>query len=128
METSNRKILIVDDDKRIRSLYKKLLALENYPVLEADSSHAATRLLMKEPDVALVLLDINMPVFDGSVLYNLLRRFDSSIKIIVTSAYPLEDQKTRIQEADDYYDKSQGTEVLVEKIRHTLKGVTNGSV
>src|SRR5688572_23100418 len=100
------KIMIVDDDKKIRNLYRKLLLLEQYNVLEAENSHAATRLLMKEQDVSLVLLDINMPLFDGSVLYNLLRRFDRRIKVIVTSAYPLEDQKNRIREADDYYDKS----------------------
>lgn len=114
------KIMIVDDDKKIRNLYRKLLMLEQYEVLEAENSHAATRLLMKEPDVELVLLDINMPLFDGSVLYNLLRRFDRRIKVIVTSAYPLEDQKNRIREADDYYDKSQGTEVLLVKIKSAL--------
>ncbi len=119
MET--HKILIVDDDKKIRNLYRKLFTLEHFTVLDAENSHAATRTLMKEQDISLVLLDINMPLFDGSVLYNLLRRFDRRIKVIVTSAYPLEDQKNRIREADDYYDKSQGTEVLLQKVRTALK-------
>ncbi len=121
MET--HKILIIDDDKKIRNLYRKLLLLEHYTVLEADSSHEATRVLMKEPDVSLVFLDINMPLFDGSVLYNLLRHFDRRIKVIVTSAYPLEDQKNRIRQADDYYDKSQGTEILLQKVRAALKEI-----
>ena len=123
-----QKIMIVDDDKKIRNLYKKLLLLEHYFVLEAENSHAATRLLMKEQDVDLVLLDINMPLFDGSVLYNLLRRFDPKIKVIVTSAYPLDDQRNRIRAADDYYDKAQGTDVLVDKIRGALRETASNGV
>ena len=116
------KVLIVDDDKKIREMYGKLLSLEGFSVLEAESSHAATRcLLMNEHDISIVLLDIKMPLFDGSVLFNLLRRFDRRIRVIVTSAYPLEEQKNRVREADDYYDKSQSTDILVRKIHNVLK-------
>ena len=114
------KILIVDDEKKARSLYKRLLASETYEVLEADGCEAASQILMEESDVELVLLDINMPMLDGGVLYRLVRMLDSRIKVIVMSAYPLQDQKDRIVRADDYFDKSQGIGVLLEKVRAVL--------
>lgn len=121
------KILVVDDERKIRNLYKKLLTLEHYEVIEAEDSQSATRSLLDETDIGLILLDINMPVMDGGILYNLIRRYDPKIKVIVTSAYPLEDQKKKIVEADDYYDKSYGTELLLEKVGSVMKkGGDNG--
>ena len=119
------KILVVDDEKKIRNLYRKLLTLEKYEVIEAEDSQSATHRLIDEQNVQLILLDINMPLIDGRVLYDLIRMYDPKIKVIVTSAYPLEDQKKKIVNADDYYDKAQGTEVLLEKVEHVLKGGKN---
>ena len=45
------------------------------------------------------------------------------IKVIVTSAYPLDDQKRLIVKADDYFDKSHGTELLLAKIKNLLSTV-----
>lgn len=115
------KILVVDDENKIRNLYKKLLISERYEVVEAQDSQSATRLMLNQPDITLVLLDINMPDIDGTVLYQLIRRLDQHTKVIVTSAYPLQDQRRLIFRADDYYDKSQGTEVLLEKVKGVLQ-------
>lgn len=114
------KILVVDDERKIRQIYGKLLALEHYEVLEAEGCAAAARLLIEDQDIQLVLLDINMPVLDGGVLYRMIRMLDAKVKVIVTSAYPLQDQRARIERADDYYDKTQGTRVLIEKVRRVL--------
>ena len=116
------RILIVEDEIKIRQIYKKLLSLEGYEVLEAGDCASAAQILIDDQDIQLVLLDINMPVLDGGVLYRMIRMLDPAVKVIVTSAYPLPDQKARIEAADDYYDKSQGTRVLTEKIRHALSG------
>ncbi len=116
-----KKILVIDDDKNIRSIYKRLLGLENYQVFEAKDWEAATLMIADQKDLDLILLDINMPVVDGSALYDVIKIYDSRIKVIVTSVYPLEDQKRLILKADDYYDKSYGTEMLLEKIRNILK-------
>ncbi len=116
-----QKILVVDDERKIRDLYKRLLTLENYEVLEAEDSQTATHLLIREKDIRLILLDINMPLIDGVMLYNLIRMYDPKIKVIVTSAYTLEDQRRKIVSANDYYDKSQGTEVLIKKVGNALE-------
>ena len=115
-----QKILVVDDDKNIRSIYKRLLTLEHYQVFEAKDWEAATSLVAGQRDIDLILLDINMPVVDGSALYDVIRLYDSHIKIIVTSVYSVDDQKRLILKADDYYDKSCGTEKLMEKIKKVL--------
>ena len=114
-------ILVVDDEKKVRSLYKKLLTVEHFEVLEAEDSRSAAKLLLAQPDISLVLLDLNLPEIDGSVLYELIRRIDARTKVIVTSAYPLHDQKKLVVNADDYYDKSQGMDVLLSKIKNTLE-------
>jgi CheY-like chemotaxis protein len=120
-----KKVLIVDDERKIRSLYNKLLTFENYEVIEAEDSQSATHFLISEKDIRLILLDINMPLIDGGTLYDLVRMYDRNIKIIVTSAYPLEDQKNKIVRADDYYDKSQATEILIEKVKNVFKEKKN---
>ncbi len=114
------KILIVDDEPKIRQIYKKLLLLEKYEVLEAEDARMASRFLIEDKSIDLVLLDINMPVVDGGILYRMIRMLDPKIKVLVTSAYPIQDQKNKIERADDYYDKSQGTYLLLEKIRRLL--------
>ena len=123
-----QKILVVDDDKNIRDIYKRLLDFEHYQVLEAKDWEAATSLVAGQKDIDLILLDINMPVVDGTALYDVIRLYDSHIKIIVTSVYSLEDQKRLISKADDYYDKSCGTDILIGKIKHVLNRPVNGSV
>ena len=114
------KILIVDDEMKIRQIYKKVLALEHYEMLEAEDCAAAAQFLIDNKDIQLVLLDINMPVLDGGVLYRMIRMLDPSVKVIVTSAYPLQDQKNRIERADDYFDKSQSILILVQKVNQAL--------
>lgn len=114
------RILVVDDETKIRQIYKKLLVLENYEVVEAEDCSSAARKLVDDKNIQLVLLDINMPVLDGGVLYRMIRMLDPGVKVIVTSAYPMHDQKAIIEQADDYYDKSQGTHLLLQKIKQAL--------
>lgn len=114
------KILVIDDDKNIRSIYRRLLYLEHYEVLEAKDWQVAALLIAGQKDIDLILLDINMPMVDGVALYDVIRRYDPHIKIIVSSVCSLEDQKRLITTANDYYDKSCATEILVEKIKNAL--------
>jgi DNA-binding response OmpR family regulator len=110
------KILIVDDEKRIRSLYSTLLQNENFEVVEASDICEADEILRNE-DIMLVLLDIKLPKVDGSVYYKLMRAFHEKTKVIVASVYPIEEQRHLVPGADDYFDKSQGTDVLLEQIK-----------
>ena len=115
-----KKILIIDDEYKFRNVYKKLLKLEGHEVLEAENGITAYNLLLSNHHVDLILLDINMPEFAGNKLFNLLQLFFARIKVIVTSVCPLDEQEELIDNAADYFDKSQGTDVLLEKVKNVL--------
>ena len=60
-----RSVLVVDDDQGVRRLTARMLRLEGYEVLEADSAAEALRLLEGGTDVSLVVTDIVMPGMHG---------------------------------------------------------------
>ena len=112
-------ILIVDDEDQIRATYKQLLANEGYLVVEAASAIEANERLVFE-NVDVVLLDINIPEIDGATLQQVIDLTHPETRIIVSSVYPLSQQKDLIKGAADYYDKSQELDVLLEKIGRVL--------
>ena len=114
-----RKILIIEDEQRIGQSYSKLLSEEGYDIRHASSAREATNLLIRE-HFDLVLLDINMPDVGGKVMYGVIREYDRNMKVIVSSVYPVEEQVQVILGAVDYYNKSQGIDVLVAKIKKVL--------
>ena len=115
-----KKILIVDDEKKIRKIYSGLLIGEGFEVIERSNAMEASEALVREK-VDLVLLDIKMPEVDGNILYEVMQLFHKSVKIIVTSVYPLDEQKRLIAGTADYYDKSQGIDILISKINKVLE-------
>ena len=115
-----RTALIVDDEAKVRKMYKKLLITESMKVIEAENGEEAGLLLIQHTDIDLVLLDIRMPVVSGAVLFDLIKLHNPQAKVIVTSVYPLDDQKRVIDGADSYYDKSEGTDMLRSRIKEVL--------
>jgi len=115
-----KRILIIDDEPKIRRLYSSLLSSEGFSVFEARDAEEATSVLIAM-QVDLVLLDIKMPEVDGAMMREVLEECDSQLKVIVASVYPLDEQKRRIPGAEDYFDKAQGTDVLLAKVRKALE-------
>ena len=99
-----RKILIVDDDEKIRKIYRDLLSDQGYEVIEAPSAHYANERLLRE-DIDLVLLDIKMPGTDGSVMYEVIKMFHRNCKVIISSVYPLDEQRHLIPPPKNFYNK-----------------------
>lgn len=114
-----KKILVVDDEKKIRSIYCALLAAEGYNPIGAPCASDAYDILTREK-IDLVLLDINMPEIDGGMVSELIDTFHLHTKVIVCSVRPLVEQKQIIKNAADYYDKSEGLEALRTKIAKIL--------
>jgi len=112
-------ILVADDEKRIRNVYKGVLKQRGYKVVDVPNIIDA-RKYIKAVKVDLVLLDINMGELSGDILYEVSKCFHQNIKIIVSSVYSVEDQKRLMPHADDYFDKSEGNKVLLEKISGVL--------
>jgi DNA-binding NtrC family response regulator len=112
-------ILIVDDEQKIREVYAQFLSNKGFRVISADSAAEANHILVKK-HIDLLLLDINMPEVDGSVLSEVTKLFHRDVKIIVCSVHPVDEQKQIIKEAVDYYEKSQGLDKLFEKVTRAL--------
>jgi DNA-binding NtrC family response regulator len=120
-------ILIVDDEKPIRDIYRKTLMASCsslFNILEAGNAWDAAQLMITKK-VDLILLDIRMQGRGGEKLYEVIRKYDMNIKIIVISVYPIEQQREMIPEAYDYHDKSQGFLILMEKILRSFDGQEN---
>jgi len=112
-------ILVVDDEDRIRSIYKSLFERKGFKVIDA-SNIVDARKYLKTVQIDLILLDINMGELDGDILYEVARCFHQNIKIIVSSVYPVEDQRKLMPDALDYFDKSEGNRTLVQKVERAL--------
>ena len=114
------KILLIDDDVKIRGIYREALEGEGYTVLDAKDWDDGTTLLGENPDIDLVLLDIQMSPMMGDTLYRAIRLYDPNIRIVMFSVYPIEEQRRLVVKADDYFDKSDGVDVLMNKVRQVL--------
>ncbi len=85
--TTGEKILVVEDEDRVRALSIETLKELGYRVLEADSAMAALRLLDAHPDIALMFTDVVMPEMNGRKLADEARRRRPDIKILYTTGY-----------------------------------------
>lgn len=121
------KILLVDDDPRIRSIYKMLLELEGFEVVDAEDWDIASEILLKKKDLDLVLLDIKMPGYSGDVVFDAVRLYNPKLRVVVSSIYPLEEQKRLILKADDYFDKSSGVKTLLQKVKRVMHQPVSGA-
>jgi DNA-binding response OmpR family regulator len=79
-------ILIVDDEKHIRLLYEEEFKDEGYEVLTAANGYEALD-IVKNYDLDLVLLDIKMPEMDGTEFLRTVRQFNTTLPIIISTAY-----------------------------------------
>ena len=119
-ESFMKKILIIDDEEKIRAAYRALLRKEGFEILEAKNASQGTFKLISAEHIDLILLDINMPEVDGVTMREVINEYDPHSKIIVASVYPIDEQKQAIPQADDYFDKVQGVDVLLDKVKKAL--------
>lgn len=79
------KILVVDDESRMRKLVKDFLVKNNYEVMEAEDGSAALDIFFRQKDIALVILDVMMPKVDGWEVCREIRAY-SKVPIIMLTA------------------------------------------
>jgi two-component system, OmpR family, KDP operon response regulator KdpE len=119
-----QKILVVDDEPRMRRVLHTTLIGRNYEVVEAASGEEAlNRLSADSCDV--VLLDLNLPGLDGISTCRAIRTI-SEVPIIVVSIRDSENDKIAAQEAgaDDYITKPFNFERLLQRIWAVSQGKT----
>ena len=79
------KILVVDDESRMRKLVKDFLVKENFAVLEASNGEEAVDVFMSTKNIALIILDVMMPKLDGYGVAQEIRKI-SMVPIIMLTA------------------------------------------
>ena len=79
------KILVVDDESRMRKLVRDFLVKQNFDVLEAGDGEEAVDIFFKEKDIALIILDVMMPKMDGWQVCREIRKY-SKVPIIMLTA------------------------------------------
>lgn len=81
-------ILVADDDERVRSVVRNMLAQEGYRVTEVgDGAEALACCAAAEPPVDLVLSDVVMPRMDGAQLYQVLQERHPGLPVLIMSGY-----------------------------------------
>jgi DNA-binding response OmpR family regulator len=118
------KVLVIDDEASIRSLFVEGLSVEGYDVIATGDCHGVSRVIDEEhPDI--VVLDIKMGDFDGLELLTHIRQARPHMPVILCSAYATFKNDVRSSAADDYVVKSVDLEELKTRIRMALEGRTS---
>ena len=115
------RVLIVEDDKSIRSFLQTILEANNYEVILTQTGAEAYSLITSQcPDV--VILDLGLPDMDGMKVLKDVREW-SDMPIIVVSARTHERDKVEALDmgADDYITKPFGTSELLARIRAAIR-------
>ena len=117
-----RKILVVDDESRMRKLLKDFLAKSGYEVLEAEDGEQAVDKFIAEKDIALIILDVMMPKMDGWQVCREIRK-DSKVPIIMLTAKASEADELKGFElgVDEYISKPFSPKILVARAEAVLR-------
>lgn len=117
-----RRILVVDDESRMRKLVRDFLVKDHYDVLEAEDGEQAVELFFREKGIALIVLDVMMPKMDGWQVCREIREY-SQVPIIMLTARG--DEQDELQGfklgVDEYISKPFSPKILVARIEAILR-------
>lgn len=115
-------ILVVDDNKHTRRLFKAVLESENYTVFTAENGIDAL-CVMDEEHIDLVVLDIMMPEMDGYEFTKILRENQNNLPILMVSAKQLPEDKKKgfLVGTDDYMTKPVDEDEMLLRIKALLR-------
>jgi CheY-like chemotaxis protein len=118
-----KKILIVEDDLSSRLYLNKILEKAEAIAFNAGDGQEALDTAMENPDLDVILMDIQLPVMDGYTTARKIREFRENVVIIAQTAYGLMDEKEKIMNSgfDDYLIKPIISQVLIEKLKSNIE-------
>lgn len=118
------KILVVDDESRMRKLVKDFLVREKYEVLEACDGEAALDIFFQDKDISMVLLDVMMPKMDGWQVCREIRNYSKVPVIMLTAKSDEKDELLGFQlGVDEYISKPFSPKILVARINAILRRI-----
>lgn len=116
------KILVVDDESRMRKLVRDFLEKQNFAVLEAGDGSEALDIFFDNQDIALIILDVMMPKMDGWQVCREVRGY-SEVPIIMLTARS--DERDELQGfelgVDEYISKPFSPKILVARVEAILR-------
>lgn len=116
------KILVVDDESRMRKLVKDFLVRKNYDVVEAENGEQAIDIFFADKDISLIILDVMMPKLDGWQVCKEIRQY-SKVPIIMLTAKG--DEKDELfgfdLGVDEYISKPFSPKILVARVEAVLR-------
>ena len=118
-----KKILIVEDDISSRLYLNKILEKTGASLLVACDGKEAIEAAKANPDIDIILLDIQLPVIDGYGAARIIREFRNDVIIIAQTAYSLLGDREKIIASgfDDYIVKPIFPEQLIEKLTKSVR-------
>jgi len=119
-----RKILIVEDDPSSKLYLNKILEKTGVILLNAGDGQEAIDIALENPDIDIILMDIQLPVMDGYTSAEKIREFRENIIIIAQTAYGLMGDKEKIIDSgfNDFVIKPIFSQNLIEKMVNSLAG------
>ena len=116
------KILVVDDEARMRKLVKDFLVKQDFKVLEAADGEEAIDIFLENKEIVLVILDVMMPKMDGWQTCREIRQY-SKVPIIMLTARGAETDELRGFElgVDEYIAKPFSPKILVARVQALLR-------
>jgi len=117
-----KKILIVEDDLSSRLYLNKILEKTGVSILNAGDGQEAVNVALSNPDLDIILMDIQLPVMDGYSALSKIREFRKDLVVIAQTAYGLLGDKEKILNSGftDYIIKPILSQNLIEKLVSNL--------
>lgn len=116
------KILVVDDEQRMRKLVKDFLIKKNFEVLEAGDGEEAVEIFFENKDIALLILDVMMPKMDGWEVCREIRQYSEVPIIMLTAKGEEKDELLGFDlGVDEYISKPFSPKILVARVEAILR-------
>ena len=116
------KILVVDDEARMRKLVKDFLSIKGFIVLEAEDGEEALKVFDSNKDIKLILLDVMMPKLDGVETLEVIRQYSKVPVMMLTARSEERDELEGYKlGVDEYITKPFSPKILVARVEAVLR-------
>lgn len=116
------KILVVDDESRMRKLVKDFLVKKDFNVIEAENGEQAVDIFYDNKDIALIILDVMMPKMDGWAVCREIRKYSKVPIIMLTAKGDEKDELLGFElGVDEYISKPFSPKILVARAEAILR-------
>lgn len=116
------KVLVVDDEARMRKLVRDFLVKQDFEVLEAGDGEKAVEVFYEQKDIALIILDVMMPKMDGWEACREIRRYSQVPIIMLTAKSDEKDELLGFElGVDEYISKPFSPKILVARVEAILR-------